>query len=89
VLGPSSNVKYIIPVVAFSLTITFLSSVAVFPFESVTVYFTIYVPSFDVSTSPEILMSFDTSPSLLSIAVNPGSSNFFPYCKLYSVSPFN
>ncbi len=88
-LGPSSNVKYIIPVVAFSLTITFLSSVAVFPFESVTVYFTIYVPSFDVSTSPEILMSFDTSPSLLSVAVAPCSVYLFPVIILTTDAPFN
>ena len=61
------------PLELFPLTITVLVAVALFPAESSTVYVIVYVPALLVSTFPDIFILSVKSPSLLSVAVAPGS----------------
>ena len=52
--------------------------VAAFPASSLTLYESIYEPTVFASTEPLTPILFVMSPSMLSLAVDPGSTNIVP-----------
>ena len=90
--GPSSNVKYIIPlpelVVGLFITFTVLSITASLPALSLTLYVILYVPILFVFTFPSLLTFDVISPSHMSEALKPGSVQVFPKYILISLFPF-
>ena len=72
---------------SFFSTITFLSTVALLPALSETVYLITYSPSFLVSTLPVIFIFLVISPSTLSVANAPGSLYVSPTFIVIVLSP--
>ena len=64
------------------LTITVLVVETELPAASETEYLVVYVPSVDVSTVPEEVIKEVMSPSILSVAVAPGSAKVSPTVRL-------
>ena len=70
-LSPSREITGAVVSTTFT---TLVAVFAEFPDESVTLYVRVYVPRFDESTEPVMITLEDKSPSVESVAENPGST---------------
>ena len=75
-------------VVSTTFTVLVTSS-AVFPFASVTLQVTVYVPNIVVSTEFTVTILSVIFPSQLSLAVAPASVQVLPTSTVTSASPVN